>query len=269
MDPDKSLLRVEGIGPAREAHLRALGIEDLDQLAATSAEAVANLSNEPLPFSLDQVHGWIEEARRLAAPDDGSGFRATHSLAEAKSLATTTRESFVLTVAHDGAGSITDSTVTHVRSQTEKRWRGWSASRLETFVAEQAGLNLRDINDGKDVAPVVSPQEAHTATSHSDLVIGGGTDTFEYVVDSHLGPDVTASDLVAYSATVTVREVGSEERRQISHTEGRHPISTQLIVPVGHLGLARGVYELEMMLRTSPEAATSGDICLRRVGTHV
>lgn len=272
MQPDKSLRRIDGIGSARESRLKKLGIKDLDDLAATNPARLADLQDEGLPFPAEQMRHWIVEAQGLVGVGSHAPDVRDHSFDDARKLATAKRDSFVLTVEHDNEGHVASSGISHVRSQTEDRWRGWSTTRLLSFVEQQTGVAL-SAESGRSMPadetammpPVPAGRTSGMSSSHSDLVIGGGTQSFEYVIDFPSTADTTAPHVCSYAATVTIRPVGSEERRQIAHTQGRHSISDELIVPVGELGLAPGVYELEIVIATSPDAAKADEVHLRSV----
>ena len=61
----EDLKQINGVGPAFEKRLHALGVMNLSDLAALSDEKIAELETQDSMTSLDQWHKWIEEAKEL------------------------------------------------------------------------------------------------------------------------------------------------------------------------------------------------------------
>lgn len=59
------LKKINGIGPAFEKRLNALGINSFDDLISLTDEKIAELENQDSMTSLDQWHKWMEEAKAL------------------------------------------------------------------------------------------------------------------------------------------------------------------------------------------------------------
>ena len=61
----EDLKQINGVGPAFEKRLHALGVMNLSDLAALSDEKIAELETQDSMTSLDKWHKWIEEAKEL------------------------------------------------------------------------------------------------------------------------------------------------------------------------------------------------------------
>ncbi len=63
-DPDK-LTEIKGVGPVAEKQLNEQGITTYAQIAALSDKDVAKI-DEAMPFSVDQITDWRDQAKKLA-----------------------------------------------------------------------------------------------------------------------------------------------------------------------------------------------------------
>ena len=61
------LKKINGVGPAFEKRLNALGIFTYDDLINLTDEKIAELETQDSMTSLDQWHAWMEEAKALKA----------------------------------------------------------------------------------------------------------------------------------------------------------------------------------------------------------
>lgn len=217
------LKSVRGIGPKREARLKAAGIKDLGKLARTPANEVAALL-AGLPGGMPEatyIEAWLEQAAALAA---GSG-----RVGEAGSAAEGTvpggepvRHSFTVEVRlppADGGGAAAV-TIRHVNTRDEETWNGWDPARMVTFVEERAGIRP-DPPPGaappdpgpahpRETVPLETvPQETHseaalpkTAPPDPAPPESGGDGLRTYAVEPASGPVLTAC-VAGFTATLT------------------------------------------------------------------
>jgi len=129
---------ITGIGAGVEKRLRNAGIHTYLQLAALSAEEIAEALNGMIGFSAERISelDWIGEARELATQTQGEQVEeATNHQRYAV---------FTLEFLMDKDYAVRRTKVMHVQSQHEESWAGWDNERLMKTMIQRAGLSVEE-----------------------------------------------------------------------------------------------------------------------------
>jgi hypothetical protein len=292
------------VGPAIAGRLRQLGVHTFDDLAAADPERL-RLDLGVKGLSPERVNEWVAAARDArppgpdrspaaggapARPADQPPERPTdvagHPGLPDGEPAGLRRESFVLTLTVDDAGTVVRSAAAHVRSKAEAGWPGWSSTgvaEFAAFVAEHAGLagpvllpptsgppptragsqpptsGPRPAPAGASVptslpAAVATGGAGAEATIDAGLAYGGPRALREYVV-AYDGPPAGdgAGARVTYKATLLLRELGTADQRVVGQAYGEADGDLVLRFPGGDV--PPGVYRAALDVHVSPAPA--------------
>lgn len=219
-----SFRELKGVDRATEAKLHEAGVYSW----AALAEVVSALGNvrgsngDTLRELSDRIAARASEVGGTPAPHPPNGERS---------------EAFVLRMALTIEGQPTRCTVTHVRTQTEKPWAGWSPSEVIGFIEEQSGV-IEDQpgtapepapvpveNTSKPPVPVDKPAESrdHVVVLDAGKVVGGSRRDLELVVSTARLADIGEFE---YQATLAGRAYGrtpADWATLAGHTGYGHP----------------------------------------------
>lgn len=275
------------VGPATARRLRDHGIRTLDDLAAADPERL-RLDLEVKGLSAARVREWVAAARGARSPEARPSEQppevTTQSAPPDGEAAGPRRESFVLTLTVDDAGTVVRSTATHVRTSAEAGWPGWApdgVSALAAFVAEHAGLAggvpAAAAEPSSAEAPLAgtlppaAPPARVSARRPAGAVAARGRPDAEYRVDAGLvvvGPSAPMAYVLAYEgppeserpaapvrcrATLLLREVGTTDQRVAGHACGEG--DSDLLLRFGQVGVPSGVYRASLDVNASPAPA--------------
>ncbi len=241
-----SFRELKGIGPATEAKLHEAGVYSW----ATLSEVVTALGNvrggngDTLRDLSVQIAGRASAAGGASASPLPSGERS---------------EAFIVRMSLTTDGLPMRSTVTHVRTQTEQPWVGWSPDDVIRFIEQQASLKVAPAP--APVKRTAAPAQARAATPSRDHVIaldvgnviGGRRRSIELVVST---AKVAPRAEFEYRATLAGRPYGQATTADPAWTNlaghtGRGQPPDRLPLHFEAVDLPPGVQrlKLEMMLR--------------------
>jgi hypothetical protein len=247
---------LRGVGPATEARLHEAGVYTWEALAEVleALAAVRSSSGDTLRDLSDQVAA-LASAAGGAAPGPPDGERS---------------EAFIIRLSLTTDGQPTRSTVTHVRTQSEKPLAGWPADEVIRFIEAQSGVVAGPAPAATEDAGRPSPPPVPDATRDHVVILdagkamGGAARNIELVVST----DQLDIGEFEYRATLAGRayglppEAGASWTMLASHTGRAHPPS-RLPLRFEAVQLPRGVQRLrlEMALRlpaSKPEVPALG-----------
>jgi hypothetical protein len=239
---------LKGVGPAIEARLHEAGVftwEALSQVAAALG-SVRSATGE----TLQDLSGRIAEHAAAGA----LGPRPPH---------TEQTEAFIVRIAIADGGEPIRSSMTHVRTQTEKSSAGWSSDEVVRFIEEHASM---------EVTPTAAPAAAadqpaaaqrlsrvHVAVLDAGKTIGGANRDIELVLATDKVGDVSELE---YQATLSGRPFGQHSEPSnwttLARQAGRMPVSDRVPLRFTAVALPPGIQRLrvEVALRLPNPART-------------
>jgi hypothetical protein len=246
---------LRGVGPATEARLHEAGVFTWEALSEVldAIAAVRSSSGDTLRDLSDQVAA-LASAAGAAAPGPPDGERS---------------EAFIIRLSLTTDGQPTRSTVTHVRTQSEKPLAGWPADEVIRFIEAQSGVvagpapaATEDAGRPAPAAPAATRD--HVVILDAGKAVGGAARNIELVVST----DQLDIGEVEYRATLAGRayglppEAGASWTILASHTGRAYP-PNRLPLRFEAVQLPRGVQRLrlEMALRlpaSKPEVPALG-----------
>lgn len=241
-----SFRELKGIGPATEAKLHEAGVYTWAALSdvVTALGNVRGSNGDTLRDLSVQIAGRASAAGGTSAPQLPSGERS---------------EAFIVRMSLTTDGVPMRSTVTHVRTQTEKQWAGWSSDDVIRFIEEQASLAvapaplLAERTAAPAPARATTPSRDHVIVLDVGNVIGGRRRSIELVVST---AKVAPRAEFDYRATLAGRPYGRATTADpawtnLSGRTGRGQPPDRLPLHFEAVELPPGVQrlKLEMMLR--------------------
>jgi predicted flap endonuclease-1-like 5' DNA nuclease len=245
---------LNGIGPATEAKLHEAGVHTW---AAMSEVLHALIKVRGMTAGKLKVLS--AQAARLASEPDA--VTASGPSDPDRS------EAFILRMAVAMDGRPTRSTVTHVRSQTERSWSGWSPGEVIEFIEEQTGVVTQAASAPEDDAGERDPEpepetdaepEPAQAASAEHLVVldagravGGGRRSIDLVVSTANMSEIGEFE---YRATLAGRPYGApldESWSTLAQRTGRGVPRESLPLRFEQVELPAGIsrLRLDMALR--------------------
>lgn len=241
-----SFRELKGIGPATEVKLHEAGVYSWAALAEV-VNALGNIragTGDTLRELSDRIAARASEVGGDSGPHPPNGERS---------------EAFVLRMALTTEGRPTRCTVTHVRTQTEKPWAGWSPGEVIGFIEEQSGVIEKPAEGTPEPAPVPvenisKPPETPRTASRDHMVVldagkavGGSRRDLDWVVSTARLADIGEFD---YQATLAGRVYGDTPAKWATlagHTgRGRPPEDLPLCFAA--VELPPGVQRLRLQL---------------------
>ena len=272
MDPDDAsvspsraddLREIKGIGQGIAQRLQAVGVRTFAELASHAPAELA--AKAGVPASRVTREGWIAQASALAERSTvaDSDSRGTGVADEAER-----RESFVLRLNIDEAGTVGRTSVTHVRSGREAPpWAGWDTARLLEFVSEYVDLSPQEPqrpgpepqqrparHDQGQVVPAIVPA-GEIQVRDLEILPGAGGSSLRsleadepFVVRMRLD-DVGVGAQLSYAVTVVARTVGEPRRQTRTVGEAAGTLAAGGDLEVQSAGLPPGIYRLDGAVR--------------------
>jgi hypothetical protein len=258
---------LKGVGPAIEARLHKAGVYSWQALAEL-VDALGSIRT-PTGNTLQDLSDGIAERAQQA------GAAGPHLLDGERS------EAFVVRIALAADGLAARSSVTHVRTQTEKPMAGWSPDELTRFIEEQSGL--RQVGSGvaaetaTPTAPAAAPapertrpaSREHTVVLDAGKAIGGARRSLDLVIATDRMAGVEAFE---YRATLTGRSYGQAGEpapawTRLADQAGHARPPDQLPLRFEGVELPQGMQRLRLELalrlpaarRRAPVLAVAGD----------
>jgi hypothetical protein len=193
-----SFRELKGIGPATEAKLHEAGVYTWAALAevVTALGNVRSSNGDTLRDLSAQIAERASAAGGATAPPLPSGERS---------------EAFIVRMSLDTDGLPTRSTVTHVRTQTEQPWAGWSPDEVIRFIEAQAtpAVTPPPVPTVRTTAPAptraTTSSRDHVVTLDVGNVIGGRRRSIDLVVST---TEVAPGAEFEYRATLAGRPYG-------------------------------------------------------------
>jgi hypothetical protein len=233
---------LKGVGPATEAKLHEAGVYTWEALSEV-VEALASVrsgTGETLRDLSDQIEA-LASAAGAAAPHPPNGERS---------------EAFIIRMSLTNDGRPTRSTVTHVRTQTEKPLAGWSPDGVIRFIEGQSGVTTGPAPAAAEDTSRPAPAQAsvamrdHVVVLDAGKAVGGAPRAIELVVSTDR---VAGVEEFEYRATLVGRgygqtpEVGPSWTTLASHAGRGYPPSS---LPLRFEGveLPGGVHRLRLEL---------------------
>ena len=244
---------LKGVGPATEARLHAAGVftwEALSQVAAALG-SVRGATGE----TLQDLSGRIAEH---AAAAGASGPRPPNP---------GRNEAFIVRIVLADGGEPVRSTMTHVRTQTERSSAGWSGDELLGFIQEHAGMRAgaaqgqpaqgqpaegeaaadQPATGTAAAAPRRRPSRVHVAVLDAGKAIGGATRDVELDLATDKVGDVPELE---YQATLSGRPFGQPGAPStwttLARQAGRVPVSDRLALRFTAVALPPGIQRLRV-----------------------
>lgn len=211
---------LKGFGPATEARLHDAGVYTWEALheVVDALAGVRGGTGEPLRMLADQLALRAQEAGRPPRAGDGEQV-----------------EAFVVRIAMAADGTPARSVATHVRSQDEQAWPGWSPGEVNRFVEEHAGLGATPLTGA-------APARDSALLVDGGTMVGGRPRTIDLAVPAPAGP---------YRAMLDEREYGSTAWSPVAGTTGRSPATGELRLRFPDVALPAGVRRLRVRLRVA------------------
>jgi hypothetical protein len=235
---------LKGVGPAIEARLHEAGVftwEALSQVMAALG-SVRSATGE----AFQDLSARITEQASAGA----SGPRPPNA---------ERNEAFIARIALAGGEPIR-STITHVRTQTEKSSAGWSGDEVIRFIEEHA--DIAPTAAPAAAAPARRPSQVHVAVLDAGKVIGGASRDIELVLAADQVGGVQEQEL-DYQATLCGRPFGQGGKSSawtiLARQAGRVSVSDHLPLRFTAVALPPGLQRLrvEVGLRL-PAASEDG-----------
>jgi hypothetical protein len=239
-----SFRELRGVGPAIEARLHEAGVHSWEALSQVVA-ALASVRSATGETAQD-LSGRIAE--HVAA----AGARSPRPPNPERN------EAFIVRIVLADGGEPIRSTMTHVRTQTEKSSAGWSGSTLLRFIEEHAGLGAASTAtpaiaapaaaaEQAAVAPARRPSRVHVAVLDAGKAIGGPSRDIEVVLATDKVGDLTELE---YQATLCGRPFGQaggpSAWTTLARQAGRVPVSDRLPLRFTGVTLPDGVQRLRV-----------------------
>ncbi|HEU4396248.1 MAG TPA: hypothetical protein VFU54_00255 [Actinomycetota bacterium] len=239
---------LKGVGPATEARLHEAGVYTWEALSEV-VEALASVrsgTGDTLRDLSEQIAA-LASAAGAAAPHPPNGERS---------------EAFIIRMSLTTRGQPTRSTVTHVRTQTEKPLAGWVPDEVIRFIEGQSGVVAGPVPAGpvpavtqdtsRPPAAPAAPRD-HVVILDAGKAMGGSARNIELVVSTEQVAEVAEFE---YRATLAGRAYGQSPEAGSSWTtlasrSGRAQPPDRLPLRFEAVQLPRGVQRLrlEMALR--------------------
>ena len=231
---------LKGVGPAIEARLHEAGVftwEALSQVAAALG-SVRSATGE----TLQDLSGRIAEQASAAG---ASGPRPPNA---------ERNEAFIVRIALADGGEPIRSTMTHVRTQTEKSSAGWSGDEVVHFIEEHANIAsaaapaaAEQPAGSEAMVPARRPSRVHVAVLDAGKAIGGADRDIELVLATDKVGGVPELD---YQATLSGRPFGQggdpPAWTTLARQAGRVPASDRLPLRFTAVALPPGVQRLRV-----------------------
>jgi hypothetical protein len=238
---------LKGVGPAIEARLYEAGVytwEALSQVAAALG-SIRSATGE----TLQELSGRITEQASAAG---ASGSRPPNA---------ERNEAFIVRIALAAGGKPIRSTMTHVRTQTEKSSAGWSGDEVIRFIEDHASMVSTAVRGGANQpaaeqsvagqgapAPARRPRRVHVAMLDVGKAIGGTSRDIELEVAID---KVDVSEL-KYQATLSGRPFGQAGAPStwttLARQAGRVEVSDRLPLRFSGVALPPGIQRLQVEL---------------------
>jgi len=229
------------VGPATEARLHEAGVftwEALSQVAA-ALDSVRSATGE----TLQDLSGRIAEQASAAG---ALGPRPPNA---------ERNEAFIVRIALADGGEPIRSTMTHVRTQTEKSSAGWSGGEVLHFIEEHANIASaaapaaaeQPAGGQEAMMPARRPSRVHVAVLDAGKAIGGADRDIELVLATDKVGGVPELD---YQATLSGRPFGQggdpSAWTTLARQAGRAPASDRLPLRFTAVALPPGVQRLRV-----------------------
>jgi hypothetical protein len=233
---------LKGVGPAIEARLHEAGVftwEALSEVVAALA-SVRSATGE----TLQELSGRIADKASAAG---ASGSRPPNG---------ERNEAFMVRVALADGGEPIRSTVTHLRTQTEKSSAGWSGDQVIRFIEEHAGMAAAAAAPAVAEHPVVERSAAasagrqsrvHVAVLDAGKAVGGASRDIELVLATDKVGDIPELE---YQATLCGRPFGQGREPSawttLARQAGRVSVSDRLPLRFAAVALPPGIQRLRV-----------------------
>ena len=233
-----SFRELKGVGPAIEARLHEAGVHTWEALSQVAA-------------ALGSVRSATGETAQ-----DLSGRIAEHVAAGASGPRPPNperNEAFIVRIVLADGGEPIRSTMTHVRTQTERSSAGWSGGTLIRFIEEHAGMGAASTaapaaeHQEAAVAPARRSSRVHVAVLDAGKAIGGASRDIEVVLATDKIGDVAELE---YQATLCGRPFGQARGptawTTLARQAGRVSVSDRLPLRFTGVTLPHGVQRLRV-----------------------
>lgn len=261
---------LKGVGPAIEARLHEAGVFTWEALSQVTAAlgSVRSATGE----TLQDLSGRIAEQASAAG---ASGPRPPSA---------ERNEAFIVRIALGDGGEPIRSSVTHVRSQTEKSSAGWPGGEVIHFIEEHAGMVASTTAPAVAEQPVVGtaaaaparrPSRVHVSVLDAGKAIGGASRDIELVLATDKVGDISELE---YQATLCGRPFGRggdpSAWTTLARQAGRVTVSDRLPLRFTAVAVPPGIQRLrvEVALRlpapreNGPKLALADERDARRSG---
>jgi hypothetical protein len=244
---------LKGVGPAIEARLHEAGVFTWEALSQVTAAlgSVRSATGE----TLQDLSARIAEQASAAGASSPRPPNAERN------------EVFIVRVVLGGGGEPIRSTMTHVRTQTEKSSAGWSGDEMIRFMKEHARMVAstaapavaeQPVTDHAAAAPVRRPSRVHVAVLDVGKAIGGVSRDIELVLPTDKVGDVPELE---YQATLCGRPFGlggePSAWTTLARKAGRMEVTDRLPLRFTAVALPHGIQRLrvEVALRLPAPSA--------------
>lgn len=245
---------LNGIGPATEAKLHEAGV-----YTWAAMSEVLHALIKVRGMTAGKLKALSAQAARLASEPDAATVSGPSNPERS--------EAFILRMAVAMDGRPTRSTVTHVRSQTERPWSGWSPGEVIEVIEERTGLVAEAPSAPADGAgepelepelePEPAPEPAQVASADHVLAldagraVGGGRRSIDLVVSTANMAEIGEFE---YRATLAGRPYGApldESWSTLAQRTGRGVSRESLPLRFEQVELPAGIsrLRLDMALR--------------------
>lgn len=236
---------LKGVGPAIEARLHEAGVFTWEALSQVTAAlgSVRSATGE----TLQDLSGRIAERAAAGA----SGPRPPNA---------ERNEAFIVRIALAGGGEPIRSTMTHVRTQTEKSSAGWSVGEVVRFIEEHANIASaaeQPAGGQEATVPARRPSRVHVSVLDAGKAIGGASRDIELVLATDKVGGVPELD---YQATLCGRPFGQGGEPSawttLARQAGRVPAADRLPLRFTAVALPPGVQRLRVEVALRVPAPT-------------
>jgi len=251
-----SFRELKGVSPAIETRLHEAGVHTWEAFSQVAA-ALGSIRSATGENAQD-LSGRIAEHVAAAG---ASGPRPPNP---------ERNEAFIVRIVLADGGEPIRSTMTHVRTRTEKSSAGWSGSTLIRFIEEHASMGAAStaapvVTDEAAVAPARRPSRVHVAVLDAGKAIGGASRDIEVVLATDKVGDVAELE---YQATLSGRPFGqaggSSAWTTLARQAGRVSVSDRLPLRFTAVTLPHGVQRLrvEVALRLPTPSEDGPELAL-------
>jgi hypothetical protein len=177
---------IDGIGPAVEKQLNAVGIYTFAQLAVLSPADIAAAVADLAGLSSERVikQDWIGQAHELAAAAYEAQEDVEASVEPIEDVVLSAERyhpaTFTVEFLLDEHNSVHSIHVMHVQSKQERVWMGWQETQLVDFLSECAELNVP--SDKLDLPNIEEPEGAAEPAVGEFAVAGEPVETGELAI---------------------------------------------------------------------------------------